>query len=176
VTTAGLTEPPRDDPGEIAARAAAMMGVSAATARRNMRGSVVLPDGRIIRVAKPGMAGVTLEEHRLRDALARQLGGITEACLPYGRADVMTGAAVFEVETAPKWRTGARQVLAYSAQCGLPPALALFGPIHRDDLLRFYVKLRDSRPPLALWWWNGGRWDQINSRRVCRNMPMRTSS
>ena len=153
-----------------------MMGVSAATARRNMRGSVILPDGRIIRGAKPGMAGVTLEEHLLRDALARQLGGITEACLPYGRADVMTGAAVFEVETAQKWRTGARQVLAYSAQCGLPPALALFGPIHRDDLLRFYVKLRDSRPPLALWWWNGYGWEQISSRRVCRNMPMRTSS
>lgn len=150
---------------------ASAMNVSAATARQYLRMSVTLPDGRIIKGSAPGMSACTLKEHVLRDLLADQLHGITEACLPYGRADVMTAAAVFEVETAAKWRTGVRQVLAYSAQCGLPPALALFGQIHYADLAKLYIKLRDGRPPVSLWWWSGHSWNQISSRRACRSMP-----
>jgi hypothetical protein len=150
---------------------AAKLQVSPETARRYLRQTVTLPDGRRITGMAPGASGGQLEEHRLRDTLARQLRGITEARLPYGRADVMTAQAVFEVEPHRSWRHGARQVLAYSAQCGLPPALALFGIIRRDDLLRLYLKLGDREPPMQLWWWDGHRWDHITSRARCVTMP-----
>jgi hypothetical protein len=149
---------------------AARLDVAPSTARRYLRASITLPDGRVITGQLPGCAGVTVTEHRLRDELASQLRGITEASLPYGRADVMTAAAVFEVETAANWRTGMRQVLAYSAQCGLPPALALFGKAHRDEVLELYLRLRDGKPPVQLWWHSGYGWQHITSRRVCRNM------
>jgi len=68
--------------------------------------------------------------------------------LPFGRADVLTKSAV---ETYRRRRNGARQVLAYSGQRGLPSALALFGQIHRDDLLNLYPKMRDGRPPIQSW-------------------------
>jgi hypothetical protein len=112
-----------------------------------------------------------LEEHWVHDVLAVQLGGLTEACLPCGRPDVLTSRAVFEVELYKSWRHGARQVLAYSAQCGLPPALALFGLIHRDDLFRFWRKLQDRDPAIGLSWWTGRRRDQITSRARCVTMP-----
>src|SRR5487761_1268337 len=111
---------------------ATLMGVSAETARGYMRASVTLPDGRSIAGWQPGTAGGQLEEHRLRDKLAAQLHGITEAVLPYGRADVLTASAVFEVEPVKNWRHGVRQALAYSAQTNLPPAVALFGPVTAD--------------------------------------------
>jgi hypothetical protein len=156
---------------------ATRMNVAPTTARRYLRRSITLPDGREITGWPPGTAGGQLEEHRLRDKLAAQLGGITEACLPYGRADVLTATAVFEVETARKWRDGVRQVLAYSAQAGLPPAIALFGTIHHDELLKRYLKLRgnlwhDTPTPIALWWWAGLTWTHISSRSRCRNMPI----
>jgi hypothetical protein len=146
------------------------MHVSTATVRRYLRSHVTLPDGSVIHGSVPGASAVTLTEHHLRDALARQLGGITEACLPYGRADVMTPTAVFEVEPYRSWRNGIRQALGYSAQCGLPPGVALFGKVHHEALLKLYLRLRDGRPPIALWWWNGGRWESIGSRKACRNM------
>lgn len=40
----------------------------------------------------------TVHEYRVRDDLARQVGGLTEAHLPLGFADVLTAQAVFEVE------------------------------------------------------------------------------
>jgi hypothetical protein len=156
---------------ESLAEMSGRLSVSPATVRRYLRVAVTLPDGRQIQGQAPGVAVATLPEHELRDRLARQLRGITEAVLPYGRADVLTKSAVFEVETYRGWRNGARQVLAYSSQCGLPPALALFGRIHRDDLVKLYVKLRDGRPPVQLWWWTGGSWTAITSRRACCNMP-----
>ena len=52
-------------------------GVSPATARRYFRNSVFLPDGREIHGWSPGAAAVTLEEHALRDELAKQVGGNT---------------------------------------------------------------------------------------------------
>jgi hypothetical protein len=156
---------------------AARMDVAPAAARRYLRRSITLPDGRQITGWPPGTAGGQLEEHRLRDKLAAQLHGITEACLPYGRADVLIATAVFEVERAKKWRNGVRQVLAYSAQTGLPPAIALFGVIHHDDLLALYLKTRrrayaSAAGTVALWWWNGGTWEHISSRSRCRNMPV----
>ena len=118
---------------------------------------ITLPDGRIIRGRMPGRSAVTLTEHRLRDELARRLNGVTEAVLPYGRADVLTVDTVFEVEPAGAWRHAVRQALAYSAQCGLPPAIALFGEAHRDDVLKIYLKLRDGQPPIILWWYSGSQ-------------------
>ena len=90
------------------------------TTRNYLRATISLPDGRQINGWPPGSAGGQLLEHRLRDELATQLGGITEAQLPYGRADVLTKDTVFEVEPAENWRHGVRQVLAYAAQVGLP--------------------------------------------------------
>lgn len=155
---------------------AALMDVSPRTVRRYQRASVQLPDGRYVYGWPPGTAPARLTEHRLRDQLAAQLHGITEAVLPYGRADVLTRNAVFEVEPRRSWRNGIRQALAYSAQTGLPPAIALFGAIHHDELLKLYLKLRDQRlhanaGPIALWWWTGGTWIHISARSRCRNMP-----
>jgi hypothetical protein len=112
---------------------------------------------------------VTLLEHKLRDKLAQAQKGVTEACLPYGRADVMTATRVFEVEPAAQWRHGVRQVLAYSMQCGLPPALALFGETHHDRVLSLYLKLRDGHPAVELWWYSYSSWHRITSRAECTN-------
>ena len=133
------------------------------------RRPITLPDGRIIFGKIPGHSGGRLVEHQLRDELARQLRGVTEAVLPYGRADVMTTDRVFEVEPASQWRHGVRQALAYYAQCGLLPAVALFGEAHSTQVLRIYLKLRDGAPAIELWWYAPGRWDRISSRAACRN-------
>jgi hypothetical protein len=79
-----------------------LTGVTPETARSYLRVTVILPDGRQITGWPPGAAGGQLLEHRLLDKLATQLGGITEAQLPYGRADVLTKDTVFEVEPAEK--------------------------------------------------------------------------
>lgn len=131
---------------------------------------VQLPDGRHVYGRYPGTSGVTLLEHRLRDDLARKLGGVTEAVLPYGRPDVLTASQVIEVEPLKSWRHGVRQVLAYSQQTDLPPVLALFGRIDQPGVLRLYLKLRDGHPAVELWW-HGFVWQDITSRRACRSMP-----
>ena len=59
-------------------------------ALRYLRPAIPLPDGRQIVGQAPGVAGVTLPWHELRDKLARLLHGITGAALPFGRADVLT--------------------------------------------------------------------------------------
>jgi hypothetical protein len=164
------------------------------------RGSIQLPDGRPVAGIRPGLAGnrggasrdllrarrqgcpatETVEEHRVRDDLARQVGGLTEAVLPLGFADVATSQAVFEVEPRHSWREGARQVLAYSAQCGLPPALALFRAISREEMLAIFTELRAVDLPglhagsIALWWWTGQAWQQISSPELCADMPFGT--
>jgi hypothetical protein len=163
------------DPYDVA-ELGCRMDVSPATARRHLRRAVTLPDGRQVTGWPAGMAGGQLLEHRLRDKLAAQLGGITEANLPYGRPDVLTASAVFEVEPAKNWRHGVSQVLSYSAQAGLSPAIALFGAIHHDALLKLYLKVRDGMGranygAIALWWWAGTAWTPISSRSRCRNMP-----
>lgn len=158
---------------------AALMDVTAQTARRYLRESVTLPDGRQIIGWPPGTAGGQLLEHRLRDKLAAQIGGITEAVLPYGRADVLTAQSVFEVEPAQHWRNGVRQALAYSAQVALPPSVALFGKMSLDGMLAVYEKLsggqfaRRSATPVALWWWDGSRWQHVTGRGKCRDAARR---
>lgn len=144
------------------------------TLDRYLRSYITLPDGRRIAGRKPGRSGVSCAEHLLRDELARTVHGITEASLDYGRADVMTGQAVFEVESATKWRHGVRQVLAYSAACGLPPSLALFGEAKNEEVLRIYLKLRDGQPKIDLWWFGSGAWLPITARTHCRCMPAHT--
>lgn len=131
---------------------------------------VTLPSGRRVAGRRPGGSGVQHQEHVLRDQLARHVSGVTEASLGYGRADVLTESMVFEVEPLRSWRKGVRQVLAYSAQAGLPPALALFGECHRSEVLRVYLTLRDGTPPVALWWYAGRGWRHIRSRADCRGM------
>ena len=151
------------------------MGVTPETARSYLRETVILPDGRQITGWPPGAAGGQLLEHRLRDNLATQLGGITEAQLPYGRADVLTKDTVFEVEPAENWRHGVRQVLAYAAQVGLPPAVALFGTVAAERMLAVYEQLSGgqwaTRPPVpvALWWWDERTWRPITGRGKCRD-------
>lgn len=87
-----------------------------------------------------------------------------------------SSTAVFEVEPAKTWRRGVSQVLSYSAQTRLPPAIALFGAIHHDALLKLYLKIRHGMGranygAIALWWWAGAAWTPISSRARCRNMP-----
>jgi hypothetical protein len=119
----------------------------------------------------------TVEECRVRDDLARHLGGLTEAGLPLGFADVVTSRAVFEVEPRHSWQEGARQVLAYSAQCGLPPALALFRAIPAAEMLGIFTELRAidlhglHADFIDLWWWTGQAWQQITSPALCADMP-----
>lgn len=156
-----------EDVAEVAAR----MQISPATARRYMREQVTLPDGRVITGHAPGASAVTLPEHDLRDRLAKQLGGITEASLPFGLADVLTANTVFEVEPCGSWRHGVRQALAYSAQTDLPPAVALFGRGTPGEVLKLYKELGGNWPPIGLWWWTGYTWTQVTSRRSCRFMP-----
>lgn len=130
-----------------------------------------LPDGRNVYGRMPGRSAVTLTEHALRDELARQINGVTEAVLPYGRADVLTDRAVFEVEPAKHWRIAVRQVLAYAAQTGLPPHVALFGAAAPGTVLKVYLALRDGTPPISLWWHSSTRWQPITSRTACGKMP-----
>lgn len=111
-----------------------------------------------------------LLEHQLRDILARDVGGITEVTLPYGRADVATATTVFEVEGKENWRTGVRQVLAYAAQSEVSPALALFGAAAPSEVLDLYLQLRDGTPVIALWWFSHGRWREITARSQCFRM------
>jgi hypothetical protein len=70
--------------------------------------------------------------------------------------------------------------MAYSAQTGVPPALALFGTIHHDALLKLYLKIRGDRwhgnaGAIALWWWTGHTWTPISSRTRCVNITHRTA-
>lgn len=163
----------------------------------NPRATIRLADGRCMSGFMPGHAGnirtgkldrllaldrgypasEAIPEYRVRDELARQLDGVIEARLPLGFADVVTATAVFEVEPRHSWQTGARQVLAYAAQCGLTPALALFGAIPEREMLRLYRKLRSINVHLTaarvvdLWWWTGADWKQITSSDLCSDMP-----
>jgi len=120
----------------------------------------------------------TIQEYCLRDELARQLGGLTEVQVSLGFADLATDKAVFEVEPHHTWQTGARQVLAYAAQLGLPPALALFRAIPQAKMLGIYNNLRGVSLHgichgdfIDLWWWTGSGWEQITSPDLCSNMP-----
>ena len=132
---------------------------------------VQVPNGRSIRGVIPGRSRLqSLDEHALRDRLAEQVGGATEAWLGYGRADVLTAQTVFEVEPAKAWRHAVRQALQYAAQSGCVPAVALFGPASSEHLLGLYLRLRDGLPPIQLWWWRDPIWEHISSRAKCRTI------
>ncbi len=95
-------------------------------------------------------------------ALARRVQGACEVVVPLGRADVASNDTIFEVEPVRSWRTGARQVLAYAAQTGQTPAVALFGDA---DYLRIYLWIRDRLPGVHLWVWRNVAWGRVASRR-----------
>jgi hypothetical protein len=131
---------------------------------------LTLPSGRKVR-GHPPFDNRKLLEHVLSDELARQVDGLVEVVLPYGRADVATTKRIFEVEPLKNWRAGVRQVLAYAAQSELRPALALFGSkAHHTEVLKLYMKLRDGTPQVELWWRDGRYWRWISNRHECRNM------
>ena len=132
--------------------------------------AVDVPNGRQVNGFIPGLSAVTLPEHALRDRLAAQIRGVTEAHLGYGRADVLTAQTVFEVEHRSHWRGGVRQALQYAAQTGCQPALALFGAADRDAMTDLYLRLRDGKPPVQLWWYypDCEQWSHISSRRAVR--------
>lgn len=90
-------------------------------------------------------------EHHYRDLLAKQVGGRIEVTLPFGRADVMTDAMVWEVEPATRYPAGVRQALHYGAQTGLPAAIATYGPAKlATKVFSHLAKL--PAPGVELWW------------------------
>lgn len=104
-------------------------------------------------------------------SLDEHLDGVCEATLPLGRVDVLTSTLAIEVESTTNWRAGARQALAYAAQTGTQPALALFGPPPRPEFERIYLLTRDrlqlSVGPLVLFHSTQptpGAWKRITSR------------
>lgn len=97
-------------------------------------------------------------------SLARTVNGACEVVLPVGRADVASSTEIFEVEPVRSWRLGLRQVLAYAAQTGLNPGLALFGPAEHEPI---YLFLRDRLPSVSLWIWRSGLgWEKTTSRKA----------
>ena len=130
------------------------------------------------RPAPRQVAQPSRDHHWYRDQLALQVNGAIEVSLDRHRADVLSETRVFEVEPRRTWRSGVGQAVTYSAQCGLPPVLAVFGEIHRDELLRLYLQLRGERfsalipaAHVELWWWAGTQFERINARSRCMNMP-----
>jgi excisionase family DNA binding protein len=109
-------------------------------------------------------------ERTLRDLLAKQIGGRTEVAVPFGTIDVCTEDTAFEVEHEAGWRSGIRQVLASSAQCGLKPALALFGASSGKDVEKRHSRLVEASPHVQLWWFDGSVWVQITGPEDYRDM------
>lgn len=126
----------------------------------NLRKPITTPDGRHFYGRWPQQMPATGEGPYIA-ALARQIDGACEVCLPLGRADVATATTVFEVEPAKQWRTAVRQALGYSGQSGLTPAIALFGPA---DYLPIYLFVRDRLPGVQLWI-HRLRWEHAQSRK-----------
>ncbi|MFG3639121.1 hypothetical protein ACGF3C_02455 [Micromonospora sp. NPDC047762] len=126
-----------------------------------VRKPITVPDGRHFYGRWPQQMPSTGEGPYIA-ALARQIGGTCEVCLPVGRADVATNRVVFEVEPAKQWRTAARQALGYAGQTGLTPAIALFGPA---DYLRIYLFVRDRLPGLQMWV-HRFEWEHTTSRQA----------
>jgi hypothetical protein len=165
--------------------------------RGRPRASIRLTDGRLTWGRSPGLTKIrgqdeaelnnrrkgvpateAIAEYRRRDQLAEQLGGIVEVWGPAGRADVVTTTAVFEVKRWRLWEQGLQQVIGYAAQFGLPPALAVFGALSEENMLKAFNRLRAIKlyglrqaDSVQLWWWSGVRWERIVSAEQCRAMP-----
>lgn len=133
-----------------------------------MSASVTVPNGRTITGYAPGEAAVVGLEHELREVLATQVFGITEALVPYGRVDVLTATNAFEVEPYSSWRTGARQAMEYAMQTDCFPALALFGKATAEQVRDVYEYTRDNQPFIALWWYRDESWLPIMSVHHCQ--------
>jgi hypothetical protein len=93
-------------------------------------------------------------ESYYRDLLAAQVGGRTEVTLPFGRADVMTGTMVWEVEPASRWREGVAQALQYAAQVPQRGAVALYGNGVQAEKVQARLASLPA-PGLELWWLAG---------------------
>jgi hypothetical protein len=169
----------------------------ATDARGRPKASIRLADGRLIWGRSPGLlnnssqdraelhdrhrgipASEAIAEYRRSDQLAEQLGGIIEGWVPAGRADVVTPAAVFEVERWRSWELGLHQVIRYAAQIGPPPALAVFGAVPQESMLKVFNRIRTIRlyglrqaDSIQLWWWNGTMWERIVTSEQCRDIP-----
>lgn len=129
---------------------------------RGIRPRVTGPDGRVWLGQWPNSLPNRGEWPYMR-VLAEQVGGVIEAVLPCGRADVLSSTTAFEVEPVKSWRHGAQQAFAYGAITGTQPAVALFG---RADYLPIYLRIRDRMMPLALWVWDGYRFVEVTSRQT----------
>ncbi len=141
-----------------------------ASVERYRKRRIEATDGESFTGRAAGMSRIRQPESVVRDQLARQINGVIEVKLPYGRADVMTKTHVFEVEHLDTYRAGIRQVLAYSVQAAVPPALAVFGRAARERVLKLYLELRDNKPKIELWWHDGWHWRHISSRTRCITM------
>ena len=95
---------------------------------------------------------------------------MTEATLGYGRADVLTADAVFEVEPCRARRQAVRQALQYAAQTECRPAIALFGAARPEYVVDIDLRLRDGKPPVALWWYSDNHWRTIGSRQAASHV------
>ena len=164
------------------------------------RGSIQLPDGRSIAGIRPGLrrqprqsvqglapglsAGLPGHGNRRGAPRPRRPRPPDRRAHRDGPAAGIRGRddrqAVFEVEPRHSWRVGARQVLAYSAQCGLRPPSPCSG---RSRVRR----CSPSSPSSALWTCTaltpassacgggpgrrGSRSPVPNSARTCRSAP-----
>lgn len=153
-----------------------LTGVTPETARSYLRVTVILPDGR------RSPAG-----HRERQAASSSSTASWTNSPPSSaaspRRNCPTAAPTCSRRTRfSRWsqrknsRHGVRQVLAYAAQVGLPPAVALFGTVAAERMLAVYEQLSGgqwaTRPPVpvALWWWDKLTWRPITGRGKCRDM------
>lgn len=119
-----------------------------------------------VRRDEPPAAPPSQPESHYRDLLARQVGGETEVQLPFGRCDVLTDTAIFEVEPVARWKAGFAQALLYSVQVPQRGALALYGAGLPIKGLR--TKLAALPPPgIEIWWLEGGQFacvEELSSR------------
>jgi hypothetical protein len=94
---------------------AAKMDVASSTARRFLPASVTLPAGRVISGQTPGAQASPSPSTAFATSSRSGSAASPRPCCPpamlrYGRADVLTAKAVFEVETLAKCAPGAVNV------------------------------------------------------------------
>lgn len=65
------------------------------------------------------------DEASWSDALEQRIGGVREAAVEGGRADLLVGSFAVEVDRLEKWHEGVGQALHYGSVTGKQPALAL---------------------------------------------------
>lgn len=108
---------------------------------------------------------MSIPESVVRDHLNLTLRGRVEVAVPFGRVDIVTDTHVFEVEPFATWRHGARQALAYSAQTGLRPAVAVYGDMSPAWVDEMFESCRDM---LDVWVLDDDRWAHITAKHQTR--------